>query len=489
MVDREELAREAAQVQMWLTGQNDGVTYQGSFPEAGTEWYLLSTQWLSLWKQYVGLEAITNLPLGANPLRPISNEDLIQDPDSDPGYLRSVHDNSIYDFPIKRNLEAQRDFLVLPKVAWDFLVNQYGLDVNSELKRFSRTVTDEETQVEVNFRPVLVAFVPPFNREIRIPKAKTVYFSRSEPLDKVSKRLKIIYNNKHPSISVAGTRMWKLTPGVSETDLEKIINDASGRFKLFPGEELDECLNIDEAEFSFTDTLVFEAKRTTSDWTFTAFQDVFCSRCRAKIGRSGLKCLCEKVFFCNETCRDLSGHYCPHFTPSSNQKKCPFCNSTLPVHCYTCNCGKVRTNQFSYCEQLCMQRHSHVCPKGDYAGKCRYCQTTLPGNPVVNGTYKYCSVTCKNSDLQTNADNVKKCHTCTKTIGNGGYQCKCGKVTATQYDYCTESCYNSDVHSCLVKRTCPQCSREVTHFNYPCPCRKVTVHVVRVLLQCVLPAT
>ena len=232
MADREELGREAGQVQQWLEGIEDGVTRQGSFPEAGTAWYLLSTRWFSLWKQYVGLEAITDLRTGESPVPAVDNSDLIQDHDGQPGFLRSIHDNSIYDRPLKRSLEAQRDFLILPSIAWEFLTEKYGVEPESELKRYSRALPDAETQIEVNFRPVSVVFIPPAVKSVRIERAKTVFFSRAEPLDRVAKRLKGIYNIRYPTIQIDLVRMWKLTPGTSEKDLETALNDNTGRFRL-----------------------------------------------------------------------------------------------------------------------------------------------------------------------------------------------------------------------------------------------------------------
>lgn len=290
----------------------------------------------------MGLEAITDLRTGANPVPAIDNSSLIQDPEEQPGFVKSIHDNSIYDRPLKRGLEAQRDFLILPSIAWEFLSEKYGVEPGSELKRYSRALSDTETQIEVNFRPVAVVFIPPVVRSVRIGRAETVFFSRAEPLDRVAKRLKGIYNIRYPTIQIGSVRMWKLTPGISEKDLETAINDNTGRFRLFPGSLLDEGLRLEEAEFSFTDTLVFEVKRSlTGEWLFTALPDMLCCKCRARIGPQGIACLCQKVYFCNERCRGGSGHICDHYSPPTDIKRCPNCRETLGVNCYTCSCGQV----------------------------------------------------------------------------------------------------------------------------------------------------
>lgn len=341
MADREELGREAAKVQQWLAKEDDGVTRQGSFPVAGTAWYLLSTRWFSLWRQYVGLEPITDLPDGQDPVPAINNEDLIQDPNEQPGYLKSIHDDSIYDRPLKRGLITEKDFLVLPSVAWDYLVEKYGVESMSELKRFSRALQDPETQVEINFRPVLVVFIPPSISSVRIKPAQTVFFSRAEPLDKVAKRLKVIYNYKHPTIAISSVRMWKLTPGVSEKDLETTLNTSTDRYRLFPGSLLDQGLRLEESELSYTDTLVYEVRSTSGDWQFTARHDMPCNKCRARIGFDGFRCDCEKAYFCNESCRAGSGHICAHYTPPTDVKRCPNDHVVLGKQSYTCACGKV----------------------------------------------------------------------------------------------------------------------------------------------------
>lgn len=342
MADREELGREAAKVQQWLAGEDDEVTRKGSFPVVGTTWYLLSTRWFSLWKQYVGLEPITNLPNEEHPVPKINNEDLIENPDEQPGYIKSIRDDSIYDRPLKRGLETKRDFLVLPSVAWDYLVEKYGVEDGSELKRFSREIQDQQTQIEVTFRPVLVVFIPPSIKSVRIENARRVYFSRGEPMDMVAKRLKVIYNIKYPTMAINSVRMWKLTPGESEKNLETALNDSSGRFCLFPGSLLDEGLRLEETELSFTDTLVFEVRRSMGDWQFTALHDMLCSKCRARIGHTGIRCACEKVYFCNDQCKAGSGHICEHYSPPTDVKKCPFDHEILGKQVYDCACGKVR---------------------------------------------------------------------------------------------------------------------------------------------------
>jgi hypothetical protein len=211
----------------------------------------------------------------------------------------------------------------------------------SELKRFSRALQDPETQVEINFRPVLVVFIPPFVNSVRIERAQTVFFSRAEPLDMVAKRLKVIYNNRHSTIAISSARMWKLTPGVSEKDLETALNDSSSPHRLFPGLLLDEGLLLEESEFSFTDTLVYEVKRSMGNWQFTALHDMPCNKCRAKISRIGFRCDCEKAYFCNESCRAGSKHICAHYTPPADVKRCPFDNEILGKQHYTCACGQV----------------------------------------------------------------------------------------------------------------------------------------------------
>lgn len=342
MADREELGREAAKVQNWLAGEDDEVARKGSFPVVGTTWYLLSARWFSLWKQYVGLEPITDLPNREHPVPKINNEDLILDPDEQPGYIKSIHDDSIYDLPLKRGVESTKNFLILPSVAWNYLVEKYGVDDGSELKRFSRVIQDPETQIEITFRPVLVVFIPPPIKSVRIERAQKVFFSRAEPMDMVAKRLKVIYNTRFPTISISAMRMWKLTPGVSEKTLETTLNDSSGRFRLFPGSLLDEGLLLEQTEFSFTDTLVFEVKRSMGEWQFTALHDMLCSKCRAKIGYNGIRCACEKVYFCNDQCRAGSGHICVHYSPPTDLKKCPFDHEILGRQVYDCACGKVK---------------------------------------------------------------------------------------------------------------------------------------------------
>jgi len=432
MADREVLGREAGQVQQWLAGTEDGVTRQGSFPEAGTAWYLLSTRWFSLWRQYVGLEAITDLRTGESPVPAVDNSDLIQDHDGQPGFLRSIHDNSIYDRPLKRSLEAQRDFLILPSVAWEFLTEKYGVEPESELKRYSRALPDAETQIEVNFRPVSVVFIPPAVKSVRIDRAKTAFFSRAEPLDRVAKRLKGIYNIRYPTIQIDSVRMWKLTPGTSEKDLETALNDNTGRFRLFPGSLLDEGQRLEEAEFSFTDTLVFEVRRSLAEWQFTALHDMLCSKCRARIGLDGISCPCQKVYFCNDRCKAASGHICEHYSPPTDVKKCPFDNEILGNQYYTCTCGQVIGRQFSYCESQCMQRHSHRCGRTESKDKCRNCSNLLPATafPCYCNKYKYCSLLCKNSDKHDNCTAGKKCNFCRNALSTK-YKCRCGTVLPT----------------------------------------------------------
>ena len=267
---------------------------------AGTEWFVLSKAWL----QSFLTEEVTT---------PIDNADLI----SDENYLKSP-DESYLNTPLKAELQLHKDYELVTKETWEALVGQNGQRAGSTILRYSRQISDLETQVEVTLLPLQLVFLPKSSSARTLSTGiEIVYFSKQSQLRDIKSRLIKINNQRHSSdeqfIQKDGfARLWKLDVSKSYTDLkelEQMQMSGGGQVLQFPGEVLDEEKSVEGALVSPSDLLVLEAKDFTNDWRF-AVRVPKCKACGNFVRSQEVRCSCGKAVFCSTRCRCQDRHSC-----------------------------------------------------------------------------------------------------------------------------------------------------------------------------------
>ena len=270
---------------------------------AGTEWFVLSTQWLGKY--------MTEAASG-----PIDNADLLVEDN----YLKSP-DDSYLNSPLKSGLQLHKDYELVSAAAWEPLVGEKGVEAGSTIKRYSSQVSETETQVEVTLTPLQVVFLPKASPTRELSQGpEVVYFSKQSSIRDIKKRLLDIINDRHRNNRTddqliqkdAFARLWKLEVTKNYADLkelEKMQQSGGGQILQFPGEALDEGKNIDEAQVSPSDLIVLEAKDYSNDWRFSQ-KIPKCKSCNSFIRSKEVRCSCGKAVFCTERCRNQDRHSC-----------------------------------------------------------------------------------------------------------------------------------------------------------------------------------
>lgn len=110
--------------------------------QEGSEWYLISCEWLARWKDYVGFEATDTSPdTPMNSTHPgmILNEDIIEDVENKLIDRRRPHLNH----NLKENLREEDHYHILNEKVWNFLYTRYG---GVEVKRFGVKREDDSEE-------------------------------------------------------------------------------------------------------------------------------------------------------------------------------------------------------------------------------------------------------------------------------------------------------------------------------------------------------
>ena len=267
---------------------------------AGTEWFVVSKQWLEKYLSDAESGPIANAEL------------LVQD-----NYLKSP-DDSYLNYPLKPGLQLHKDYELVSAAVWEPLAGEKGVAPESTIKRYSREISETDTQVEVSLTPLQVVFLPKASPTRELSQGpEVIYFSKQSLIHDVKTRLLSIHNAKHKNDyqliqREAFARLWKLEVAKTYADLkelEKMQQSGGGLALQFPGEALDEEKSIEEAQVSPSDLVVLEAKDYSTDWRFSQkYQQ--CKTCNTSLRGPKVYCTCRKATFCNERCRNQERHSC-----------------------------------------------------------------------------------------------------------------------------------------------------------------------------------
>jgi hypothetical protein len=386
----------------WLSGVNDGVLRRCSYPVPDTPWYLLPVQWLNQWKAGLSsdLPSINILPF------------LLA---GDRYLLEAV--NSLLR-PVKSDLVALRDYVLVPEKAWKHFTQTYGCEKDVEIKRVSQVVETYKTAVEVQLEGLQLAFVYRNGKDIVVTDAKLAYFSRLDSLYFVRNTLKE-YFIKEYSLQLQGEyiiRLWILTSPLS--DLKSAVSKPSSDL-LFPGKLLTDEVKLYDISPK-TSIFIAEVREQTQEKVFFALHEMACETCTLQIGIGGLTCLCNSAYFCDKMC--MSKHKCALFSPvNSEEERCCYCTASVIGTAYMCKCMEVLCKQRVYCGEECYRIDGHVCR--EMCGKCGS-EMDLHRVKCDCGEEEFCCQSCASS----HDCNQPHCQTCHLKLYSDAITCKCQKV-------------------------------------------------------------
>lgn len=312
MVDLSNPEAEAQQVLAWLEGKDDNICRTlGSYPDAGSEWYLLTTKWLNQWKVYVGVLPATS----ADVRHPgtIDNSDLLLTDD----YVKDPEGNPV----TLATLRCEIDYVICPPVCWNYLTEKYGVKEGSVIKRKSIQISDFETKVEVMLKPVVFGIVPKKGSLLtKLIGPLTLYTSRkSTKRELTAKFLSYINSSLNGRYGEAHIRLWKLSISYNYQEFEEFMlkpeNCGDNDFNpntLFPGHLLANQ-TLEDCELADEDIVICELRDEHNTFRFKTWKCFSCNELLTTM----ISCDCKEKKFCNEECLEDGKRYHTCLTGSS----------------------------------------------------------------------------------------------------------------------------------------------------------------------------
>jgi hypothetical protein len=109
-----------------------------SFPQEGTEWFVVSKAWWAKWEQYVS-EPDNEIP------GDLDNSDILLDPE-ETSFIRSEEKPNRYtNFILKPEMKCDVDYILVTPDIWKALVGKYQVCPGSTIRRYSIPISETET--------------------------------------------------------------------------------------------------------------------------------------------------------------------------------------------------------------------------------------------------------------------------------------------------------------------------------------------------------
>ncbi|CAG9322577.1 unnamed protein product [Blepharisma stoltei] len=283
-------------VNSWIKGEeDDGVQRENNFPEPGSEWFVISMKWLKKWKILAGIDQGF---LDSENIGPVDSSDII------------IDNNDIWkednEFFIKSGLLLGEDYEIVPPKAWSYFITTFG--ANQTIKRYSVQFSEDNTQVEITYKPLKVFYI--MRSELKTENPVIVYVPHKSEIGDIMTKLRSLYktkNNQH--VDKNYIRLWHLDPKISIEQFKENIKKST---KIFPGKFLKEKLMLEDAEVADDDVIAAELKSSYITWSFNNPNDTdVCKYCSKAISKY-IKCSCGRFKYCDSTCieNDRISHRC-----------------------------------------------------------------------------------------------------------------------------------------------------------------------------------
>lgn len=219
--------------------------------QENSNWYLLSVEWLSRWKEYVGYEdsdTTSDARMETNHPGMILNEDILDDSENILIDKKRPHLN----FNLKENLREDEHYHIVNQKVWEFLFIKYG---GIEVQRFGTKREDcDECTIEVNLLKISVHYFPGQQEEDE--HVNTIFESRHALLSDFKDRLAELKGKEPKKI-----KLWKAP---IPSDFEEFYRNNLCEFKkhrqiILDAELLkDETRVLNDIHFTQDDFLIVE---------------------------------------------------------------------------------------------------------------------------------------------------------------------------------------------------------------------------------------
>lgn len=191
----------------WIEGIDDDIQRNSSSnPIPGTKFYIISNQWLSKWLMQVRGSA-SPLEIG-----PIDNIHLL---DIDSNFWLTENEKIL-----KKGLICKVDYELLPKKAWDALVNLYKCTDGSEIIKETVIFKGDDTVIEVSSLPLKIYFI---SLEGKV-QSKILFVSYHMNIKDMYLKIKMLfYVNENIIVTEENLRVWQVDPALDNDEFERFL--------------------------------------------------------------------------------------------------------------------------------------------------------------------------------------------------------------------------------------------------------------------------
>ena len=170
--------------------------------QSGSEWYLLSIDWLNKWKEYVSFDtsdSSSDAKMEIAHPGMITNEEIIEEAKN----LLVDYYTPYKNYNLAENLREDEHYMIVNSKVWNFLEVRYG---GIAIKRYGvqRADSQDECLIEANLLKIPVHYFPSQKDEEEDKYVYTVYESRYATLENFRQRLARL-NGK----TVDKIKLWK----------------------------------------------------------------------------------------------------------------------------------------------------------------------------------------------------------------------------------------------------------------------------------------
>lgn len=253
-----------------------------------SDWYVVSMQWLSRWKESVIEGHSTEIGV-------IDNSDILDHTDH---YTIADHVGSVV---TKQGLTYGLEYELVPKDVWEVLKAKHGVLDGSEVLRRRVQISLNEAQVEVTLRPLLLVFL--YKGEgWSLTKPKPLFVSRYIKASSIAGfALELLTSTLQLSIPPNPIKLRKLAAETDLTEFEATCVKSKGPCT---SPLIDYKKSLNEAEVADTDIILIEVPDASGVYKLPNYTDIKRVKCLCGqlIQGAPTKCTCGQVNFCSQNC-------------------------------------------------------------------------------------------------------------------------------------------------------------------------------------------
>jgi len=309
-------------------------SFEQEFNNSANEFfYIISAQWLRLWKKYTSFEnviadsEVDPQHFGQIPPGKI-NEDIVR---TDPKFALYPDPDDYRNVFLKEEMQEKADYELITPAFWSYISEKYE---GIAIKRPVFTTPNGMRFIEVNLKqlqtvPVANSVLKDIDhKRIHEFKVFIIQASSQTPLIELKNDLAQLcvkysrnwlesiasYSASNYSITETNIRLWKVDPDMTLQAFfrnVKEVTEASRTYDYqieFKGNflEKEKEVKLADAQIAADDYVVLEVKEPGKGWNFHGDGAPILSKCEFcnKFGELPVQCSCKKVAYCSEDCKN-----------------------------------------------------------------------------------------------------------------------------------------------------------------------------------------